>query len=112
MKKEPLDDNARKFTVEAVDPSFLEGNDMTSFALTVDWLETGVDNEKKVAYKKFTDGTVQILLIEKATKDGKRTSVKEKISEEEYEQYLAPAKLHLEKVRHEFEYVQTAIPIQ
>jgi hypothetical protein len=106
---EPLDDNARKFVVEVIDHALLEENEVSSFTLTVDWLETGKDNEKKVAYKRFDNGDVHILLISKLTKDGKRASVKEKISEETYKELLGSSVLHLEKRRHEFEYVQNNI---
>ncbi|MCY1533001.1 hypothetical protein D9M68_683060 [compost metagenome] len=105
----PLDDNARKFVVEAIDPAFLEANKASSFTLTVDWLETGEDNEKKVAYKRFDTGDIQILLISKLTENGKRTSMKEKITEEAYKEHLDSSVLHLEKKRHEFEYTQNNV---
>jgi len=105
-KKEVLDDNARKFIIDAVDPALLEKSNVSSFTLIVDWLETSEDNEKKVAYKKFDNGNIQILLISKVTKDGHRTSEKEKITEEEYKDLLASSVLHLEKKRYEFEYTQ------
>lgn len=108
-KREMLDDNARKFVTEPIDPRFLEENSATSFDLIVDWLEVGDDNEKKVAYKKFANGEVQILLISKITKDGKRTSEKERITEEKYQELLDSSILHLEKKRHEFEYAQNGI---
>lgn len=104
-----LDDNARKFAVDTVDPNFLEEHGASSFTLIVDWLETGEDNEKKVAYKEFDNGDIQILLISKLTKDGKRTSQKEKISEETYKELLNSSVLHLEKKRHECEYLQNNI---
>lgn len=109
-KKEILDDNARKFIVEAIKPKFLKDNGASSFTLTVDWLETGEDNEKKVAYKKFGNGDVQILLITKITKSGRRTSEKEKITEETYKEFLGSSILHLKKKRYEFEYTQNNIP--
>lgn len=105
-KKETLDDNARKFTVDTLDTTFLEENNAYSFVLTVDWLETGEDDEKKVAHKKFDSGDVQILLISKVMKDGSRTSEKEAISEEDYKGLLASSVLHLEKRRYEFTYTQ------
>lgn len=105
-KKETLDDNARKFITEPLDQEFLEKHGATSFTLTVDWLETGKDNETKVAYKKFDNGDVQILLITKITVDGNRTSEKEKITKERYDELLTRSKLHLEKKRYEFEYSQ------
>lgn len=109
-KKEVLDDNARKFIVDTIDHTFLEEHRATSYALIVDWLETGEDNEKKVAYKKFDNGDIQILLISKVIKDGNRTSTKEKITEEEYEEFVTASVLHLEKKRYEFEYTQNGIP--
>jgi hypothetical protein len=105
-KKEKLDDNARKFLTETLDPAFLNKNGASSFTLTVDWLETSEDTEVKVAHKKFDDGKIQILLIAKTTKNGNRTSEKEKISEERYQQLKASSILHLEKKRYEFEYEQ------
>lgn len=108
-KIELLDDNARKFIVEAIDHEFLETNGASSFNLIVDWLETGEDNEKKVAHKQFDNGDIQILLISKQTAEGKRTTEKEKITEEEYKELLSPSILHLEKKRHEFEYTQNNI---
>lgn len=109
-KKEKLEDNARKFTAEALDSEFLRAHNASSFTLTVDWLETGEDTEVKVAHKKFDNGDVQILLIAKTTKDGNRVSEKEKIDEERYQQLKASSILHLEKKRHEFEYQQNGIP--
>lgn len=52
---------------------------------------------------------MQILLIAKTTENGKRTSVKEEISEEEYKEYLKFSMLHLEKERYEFKYPQNGI---
>lgn len=109
-KKEKLDDNARKFTTEALDSEILEANGASSFTLTVDWLETGEDIEVKVAHKKFDNCEVQILLIAKTTKDGNRVSEKEKIDEERYQQFKTSSVLHLEKKRYEFEYEQNGIP--
>lgn len=108
-KREILDDNARKFTVEPINPQFLDEHNATSFTLAVDWLETGEDNEKKVAHKKFDNGDVQILLIAKVTKDGNRTSEKIKITEDEYKELRRSSILHLEKKRYEFEYTQGGI---
>lgn len=109
-KKEALEDNARKFVTEAIDSKFLKNHGASSFTLTVDWLETDEENEKKVAYKKFDNGDIQILLIAKATKNGNRTSEKEKITEEEYKDLVASSVLHLEKKRYEFGYTQNGIP--
>jgi hypothetical protein len=108
-KKEILEDNARKFTLGSIDSQFLKDHNATSFELIVDWLETGEDNEKKLAYKKFDNGSIQILLISKITKDGNRTSEKNKISEDEYKRLLGSSKLHLEKRRYEFSYNQDTI---
>jgi len=105
-RKEVLEDNARKFTLGTLDPMLLNEHHAASFILTVDWLETEEANEKKVAYKQFTTGDVQILLIAKVTKKGNRTTTKEKISEEEYSELRTASVLHLEKKRYEFDYVQ------
>lgn len=101
-----LDDNARKFVVGVINHEILEKYDASSFNLIVDWIETGEDNEKKVAYKQFDNGDIQILLISKVTIDGNRTSEKTKITEEEYRELLGSSILHLEKKRHEFEYTR------
>lgn len=105
-KKEILDDNARKFTLDALDDAYFNEHKASSFVLTVDWLETEEVTEKKVAYKQFSTGDVQILLIAKATEDGNRTTTKERISEEEYTALVAASVLHLEKKRYEFEHTQ------
>ncbi|MDN5274451.1 MAG: hypothetical protein JWP06_352 [Candidatus Saccharibacteria bacterium] len=110
-KKETLDDNARKFILEGIDPKLLDENNASSFSLIIDWLETDNDNdnETKVAYKEFDNGDVQILLITKTTTDGNRTSIKEKITKEEYEQLVVSSVLHLEKKRYEFTYAQGSV---
>lgn len=109
-KKEVLDDNARKFIVESIDPALLESGETSSFTLTTNWLETDEDSEKKLAYKEFDNGDIQILLIAKVTNDGNRISEKVKITEEEYKRLLESSILHLEKKRHEFTYDQKGIP--
>lgn len=106
MQKEVLDDNARKFTLSTIDPTFLDTHTVTAYMLTTDWLETGSDNERKLAYKEFDTGEVQILLIAKVMKNGSRISEKQKITKEEYEDLLASSVLHLEKKRYEFNYAQ------
>lgn len=108
-RSKPLDDNARKFVVDAIDPKFLEENGALSFTLIVDWLEKGEDNEKKIAHKQFDNGDIQILLITKVTRNGDRTSIKEKVAEEKYEELLSFSVLHLGKRRHEFDYTQNDI---
>lgn len=108
-EKVTLDDNARKFTCETLQPEFLDQNSASSFTLVTDWLETGEDNEKKIAWKKFDNGDIQILLISKVTKDGKRTSEKQEITQELYEVLIASSILHLEKLRHEFTYDQGGV---
>lgn len=108
-KKEVLEDNARKFTLDSLDPALLNDHHAASFILTVDWLETDEAHEKKVAYKQFTTGDVQILLIAKVTKNGNRITTKAKISEEKYNELRADSVLHLEKKRYEFNYIQNDI---
>ena len=109
-KKEILDDNARKFTTEAIAHQFLEENDALSCSLITDWLETGEANERKLAYKEFDNGEIQLLHIAKVTKDGSRTSEKKKISAEEYAELLNSSILRLEKKRYEFTYTQNNTP--
>lgn len=101
-----MEDNARKFIVEKINSDFLKENSSVSFILVVDWLVTDENSEKKLAYKKFDNGDIQILLISKVTKDGSRVTDKKKISEAEYKELLGSSILHLEKNRHEFNYVQ------
>jgi hypothetical protein len=108
-KKEVLDDNARKFITEGLTSDLLKENGATSFILTTDWLETGEGNEKKLAYKEFENGDIQILLIEKVTKDGNRTSVKEKITNEKYNELVGSSILRIQKKRYEFSYSQNDI---
>ena len=95
-------DDARKFIVDEIDPSLLEGDTATSFTLTTDWLETGEDDEKKIAHKAFADDTAQTLLIAKVTVGGKRTADKHEITSEEYTQLLHSSTVHVEKKRYEF----------
>jgi hypothetical protein len=104
-----MDDNARKFITQPLAPNLLKEHNATSFLLTTDWLETAEDTERKLAYKKFETGEVTILLISKATKDGRRVSEKKKISEQEYKELLATAILHIEKKRSDFIFVQNGI---
>lgn len=108
-QKEVLDDNARKFVAEPLDPAFLEENGATPFLLITDWTETEDENETKVVYKKFDNGDVQIFLISKTTKDGKRTKEKEEITEERYKELLGSSVRHVEKMRHEFTYAHDDI---
>ena len=109
-KKEILDDNARKFTLDGLSPAYLDDHDASSFVMTTDWLVVDEDSEEKVAYKKFKDGEVQIILIKKVMdKEGKRTSVKEKIAKESYEELKARSALQVEKTRFEFTYPQNGI---
>lgn len=106
-KKEILDDNALKFTLDGISPEFLQENKAKSFLLTTDWLEMGESSEKKLAHKKYEDGKVEILLIQKFTENGKRTvPPKEKLTSEQYQELLAMSERRVEKVRHEFNYVQ------
>jgi hypothetical protein len=104
-----IDDNARKFISEPIDRSFLQDHHAKSFTLTTDWLETSEESEKKIAYKEYDNGDIQILLISKHTTDGKRSTVKEKITGEEYNTLLGSSILRVEKRRHEFEYIQNDI---
>jgi hypothetical protein len=105
-KKEILDDNARKFIVETIDLPFLDAYAASAHTLTVDWLETEERNEKKLAYKRFDNSDSQILLIAKVTENGDRKSVKDKITEDEYQELTPASILHLEKRRYEFDYTQ------
>ena len=106
-KKETLDDNARKFTLDGLSPAFLDENGADSFVMTTDWLTTDEDSEEKLAYKKFKNGQVKILLIKKVMDNrGKRKSVKEEIDQERYEELKTTSILQVEKTRYEFAYPQ------
>lgn len=104
-QKDIVDDNARKFLVKPLDAAFLEKS-KTSFLLATDWLETGEDSERKVAHKTYTNGETKIFLISKTTKDGRRISERQPISQEEYAKLLEESVSHLEKMRYEFDYEQ------
>lgn len=108
-QKEVLEDNARKFVISTINPEFLKASNTTGYLLVTDWLETGEDNEKKLARKEFENGDVQILLISKVTVDGNRTSEKEKITEEQYEELITGSISHVEKMRYEFKYIQDGV---
>ncbi len=110
MTTQTLDDNARKFICDRLDSEFLKQVNARSYTLTVDWLETGDDNEKKLAYKIFDLGDTQILFISKVTEDGHRTSEKTPLSEAEYNGRLDESILRMVKRRHEFSYVQNELP--
>lgn len=107
-KKETLDDNALKFTLDGIGPEFLLDNGAKSFLLTTDWLEMGERSEKKLAHKEFENGDVQILLIQKFTdENGNRTvPPKESLSPEEYSQLLERSVRRVKKIRYEFDYSQ------
>jgi hypothetical protein len=104
-----MEDNARKFVVDAVDSEFLKNNNASSFLLVVDWLVTQEDSEKKVVYKKFDSGETQFLLVEKVINNGNRTTNKKKLTESEYKELLKSSTVHLEKRRHEFSFMQNGV---
>jgi hypothetical protein len=109
QKKQKLEDNARKFTLNSLEYSFLQAWDATSYSMTTDWLETNEDTEKKVVLKEYPSGVIKTILISKAMVDGDRTSEKEDISREQYAELAETAELHLQKTRYEFDYVQHGI---
>lgn len=120
-KEAGVDDNARKFRVGSIDKSFLEESEASSTRLIIDWLEIDEGNktETKLAYKEdLGNGDVKILLITKTTDEyGKRKTERKKITKEEYERFkesLEPTNPHLEKIRHEFTYIQngTSFPVK
>ncbi|MBI3889374.1 hypothetical protein HY312_02255 [Candidatus Saccharibacteria bacterium] len=106
-KKEVVDDNDRKFTLETIDPQFLAENKTKSYTLITDWLETNDADETKIVRKIFHEGKdeekVQTLLIAKITVGGNRTAEKKEISDDEYNEYLKQTKIHIEKTRYEFD---------
>jgi hypothetical protein len=115
-KGQPVDDNARKFEVGPIDEQFLKDNNATSFELTVDWLITDEDRETKLARKDHgidDDGNenVEILLITKVTDEhGKRKTVRDDISEEDYRRRLPSSVVRLKKKRYQFTYTQNGTP--
>lgn len=106
VEPKPVDDNARKFTVEALSAEYLSDVRASSFVLTVDWLQMGEDDETKLAHKEYEDGTLEVFLIIKETLNGNRTSVKTPISEEKYREQLINSQRRISKRRSEFKYVQ------
>ena len=104
-----LDDNARKFTVDAIDATLYNTPESTSYLMSTDWLVIGESEETKVVHKKFSSDKPEILLIKKVMKDGKRTSDKKKLQEEEYSELVTKSKVHSEKIRTEFTYPQHGI---
>jgi len=108
-KVQILEDDARKFLVRKIDDTIMNQFDVTSFVMTTDWLTTDEDSETKLAHKAFDDGRLQILLISKHTEDGRRTSRKKPITQEEYDTLLDTSVLRLKKKRHEFEYAQAGV---
>lgn len=104
-KREGIADDARKFIVTDIDPQLLDGEDVVKFDLTIDWLETGEDDEAKIVLKEFPDGTVERILVAKVTENGKRTTNKEEMTLDEYEEEKARASsvgIGIEKTRYEF----------
>ena len=104
--KKGVEDNARKFVVDNIDPNFLKENGAISFTLVVDWIETNEDSEKTIVYKKFEDGRAQILLITKITTNNSRMADRREILEDEYKELLKSSILRSEKKRYEFKFVQ------
>lgn len=105
----PVEDDARKFTLEGLSADFLRREVPFAFDLAVDWIDMGTDSETKVARKSFGDGTVETLRISKAIKDGKRVAVKKPIAQDAYEQALENSVCHIKKRRYEFKYVQNHV---
>lgn len=101
-EKLTVDDNARKFVVAPIDEDFLRDNGIISYLLVTNWLETNPDTEKKVVRKEYPDGTVELLLISKVTKNGLRTAKKNRISEEEYTNFVKDSVVSDTKTRSEF----------
>ena len=110
-RKDAVDDNARKFEVGPIDEQLLKENEARSFELTVDWLETDKDSETKLAYRDHGNDNVEILLITKVTDEhGKRMTVRDDISEEDYAKRLPSSVIRLKKKRYQFTYTQSGTP--
>lgn len=108
-QREILDDNARKFVTEPLDPEFLRANGASAHTMITDWLVMQEDLEIKVVRKKFDNGDVQILLISKTIKDDSRVKEKEEITEKRYQEFLSSSFRHVEKKRHGFTCTQNGI---
>ena len=108
-KRETLTDDARKFIVQPLEPTFFVDKDVTTFTLIVDWLETGEESEEKLARKTFYDGAVELLRIAKVKQNGNRNTVKTPMTEIEYKAALSSSLEHLEKERTEFTYVDGGV---
>lgn len=104
-KREIVGDNARKFIIGTIDPTFLEQRQATSYDMNTHWIKTGDEEEEKVVVKIYPD-KIQRLLIAKVTKDGDRSADKQDIDEGRYTEHLASAGPHSEKRRYEFIYEQ------
>ncbi len=110
VQEKILDDNARKFTLDTLDPAILEGNHASRFLMTTDWLEMGEIDETKLAHKKFDDGQVEILLItKKRDKEGKRSTTRPPVTYEQYKALLPQSLRTIKKMRYEFKYLQDGI---
>lgn len=107
--KKGVEDNARKFLVDNIDPSFLVEHRAIFYKLILDWLETGEDTDKKLALKEMKDGEIQTLLISKVTDNGNRIVDKKKISVEEYMNLLESSVVRVKKTRYEFQYQQEGV---
>jgi hypothetical protein len=105
--KEVLADNARKFVARGISQDLLK--ESRSCLLTVDWLETNENDEKKIIFKEFVDGEKQLLLVTKVSKDGNRVSERRKIDQVEYDAFLKQTLLCVAKRRYEFKVTQNEI---
>ena len=108
-KRESVPDDARKFIIEASDLPLDDQDRIVTYLLITDWIKMGEDDEEKIVFKQHLDGSVELLHIEKVSKDGKRTAVKRKISPEEYETKLKLSQVRVEKQRHELKMMQSGM---
>lgn len=99
-----MEDNARKFIVGKVDSKFLIENNAIKAVLIIDWLITEDDKEKKLVCKKFENGEIQFILVEKVILNGSRITKKTKLNQDDYNNSLSQSTVHLEKDRYEFNY--------
>lgn len=103
---ECVPDDARKFVVHNLDSTILDSDDIVRCNFPTDWLETDENTEKKIVRKVYDDGTVQMLLIAKATESGKRSSEKKPLTQDEYDSLLELSQLRVEKNRYSFIFTQ------
>lgn len=106
----PIDDNARKLVLLPIDALKLLDLGALTYDMEVQWTDVSEDSETKVVCKRYVNPDLEpnVLRISKETIDGKRKTLKETISLEEFLKTVEQGDrmLHMEKRRSEFSYAQ------